>query len=231
MAHVTKRSGPRSGARTATKAGPPPQQARAERTRQKLLSATIETLFERGYAGTSLPELCARAGVSRGAQQHHFPSKAALLAAAIEELLQGQNRAFADLLRRLDVLPLDERFASAFVDELWRIYSGPAFYAFLELVVAARTDEELRAALARVNERFYRATFDTLREVGPFRDHDDDALLPIARFITSMMDGVAVNRILDDDDENTRRTLAWFEVTVSAFLATAIAEAPHGDER
>ena len=43
--------------------------------RARLLEATVELLVERGYAGTSTTLVSERAGVSRGAQLHHFPTK------------------------------------------------------------------------------------------------------------------------------------------------------------
>ena len=191
------------------------QQKRGRVTRQRLIDATIETLTERGYAATSMPELCKRAGLSRGAQLHHFPTKALLLAAAVEELMQRHQGALRDLLLKL---PEDAR-VDAFVDELWRIYSGPTFYAFLELAVAARSDNELRAPLQAVNDRFYAEAHETLRKLLPLSPEHEAMLPALARFVTSFMDGVAVNRILDDDDRLTEATLALFKQTVHGFLA------------
>ncbi len=53
------------------------QEERSAETRRRLLDATVACLFERGYAGTTTTELARRAGVSRGAQMHHFPKKGA----------------------------------------------------------------------------------------------------------------------------------------------------------
>ena len=43
--------------------------------RQRLLEACVECLVERGWSGTSTTLVSQRAGVSRGAQLHHFPTK------------------------------------------------------------------------------------------------------------------------------------------------------------
>ena len=59
------------------------QAERTAETTAKLLDATADCLVERGYAGTSTVEVCRRAGVSRGALVHHFPSKDDLVAAAV----------------------------------------------------------------------------------------------------------------------------------------------------
>src|SRR5882762_6448700 len=122
----------------------------AERTAQtttRLLGATVTSLIERGYRGTSTPEVCRRAGVSRGAQLHHYPTKESLVAAAVEHLL---SQRVAELQERLSSAPagvLDLEDAAGF---LWKVYTGDTFYAWLELVVAARTDDELRVLVSEL---------------------------------------------------------------------------------
>ena len=59
------------------------QEERSAATRAKLLDATIDCLIELGYAGTTTTLIAERAGVSRGAQLHHFPSKDALYRAVV----------------------------------------------------------------------------------------------------------------------------------------------------
>lgn len=60
-------------------------QERAARTRESLLRAVAEVVDARGYDGAALAEILARAGVTKGAMYHHFPSKAALVGALVEE--------------------------------------------------------------------------------------------------------------------------------------------------
>jgi TetR/AcrR family transcriptional repressor of nem operon len=50
--------------------------------RQKLLAAALSLVREKGYSSTSVDELCAHAGVTKGAFFHHFQSKDALAVAA-----------------------------------------------------------------------------------------------------------------------------------------------------
>ena len=108
------------------------QQERREATRAALLDATIECLIEYGYVGVTTLRVVERAGVSRGAQVHHFPTKAQLVAEAVGHLARRMSGA-----RRLDTA----------LDRLWQVHSGPLYQAALELWVAARTDEELREQL------------------------------------------------------------------------------------
>src|SRR5579884_4027610 len=67
----------------------PRRRSQAERsasTREALLNATIACLVEDGYASTTTAKVSQRAGVSRGAHLHHFQTRQALLAAAMEHL-------------------------------------------------------------------------------------------------------------------------------------------------
>src|SRR5262252_259553 len=103
------------------------QAERTAATCERLLDATVATLVERGYRGTTTPEICKRAGVSRGAQLHHYPTKEALVAAAVEHVL---TKRLAEVQNRLANAPsgvLDLQDAGAF---LWSVYSGSTFYAW-----------------------------------------------------------------------------------------------------
>ena len=55
-------------------------------TQQKLLEVAGELVNEMGVAALTLDAVAKRAGVSKGGLLHHFPSKAALLAAMVEDL-------------------------------------------------------------------------------------------------------------------------------------------------
>lgn len=126
-------------------AATPPQQARAIATRRRLLDAAVEELLEAGYAGLTTPAVARRAGVSRGAQQNHFPHKAVLIAEAVRHLALRQR----DELRvRVAEVPRGRARVHTGLDILFEQYSGPLFAAVVELSLAARADPELREVVA-----------------------------------------------------------------------------------
>jgi AcrR family transcriptional regulator len=129
------------------------QQERRDSTRGLLLEATVSCLVDLGYGGTTTLEVERRAGVSRGARIHHFPTKAALLASAVDhlydQLSDHYDRAFGHAQRSASDV---DRFRSG-LRLLWSIYKRPDYSAVLELNMAARTDAELRECLRRVAER------------------------------------------------------------------------------
>jgi len=123
-------------------------QARAIATRRRLLEATIECLVDRGYSRTTTTEVCKRAGVSQGALFKHFGSKHLLLGATIEhlflDLIEGYREAVGAAVRAHD-----DPIAAA-LRLLWQTFHSPPLMAAFEIYTAARTDEDLRAALRPV---------------------------------------------------------------------------------
>ena len=132
-----------------------PQEERTRVMRQRLLEATVECLVEYGFAGTSTTIVSERAGVSRGAQLHHFPTKNDLVFAAVEHLSVARA---ADLDAAVERLPNGKQRTYAVLDMLADHFTSPVFTAALELWVAARTDDALREALGPLEQRVGRET-------------------------------------------------------------------------
>jgi AcrR family transcriptional regulator len=132
--------------------GSPARRTQAERraaTRSLLLEATTECLVEKGYAGTTTAEIESRAGVSRGARLHHFPTKAALLAATFSQVYSRETRNYAAAMEQMGESAGDFQTGYRL---LWKTYCEPGHAAVLEIYVAARTDPELRTALREISQ-------------------------------------------------------------------------------
>src|ERR1043165_7010842 len=121
------------------------QEERSAAMRSRLLDATIDCLVDYGYSGTTTTRVAERAGVTRGAQVHHFPTKADLVTAAVRDIAHRRAR-LAD--ERMDELTTSADPVGDTLDLLWEIHQGPVFAASTELLMAARTDAELRALVA-----------------------------------------------------------------------------------
>lgn len=126
-----------------------PQQDRSKATRQRLLEAAQECLVELGWTRTTVALVAERAGVSRGAAQHHYPTREALVGAAVDYIGDVQ---VAELEAKVKALPEGQGRRSAVVNMLLNIYTGRSFRAALHLWVAASTDPSL-AALIKPLER------------------------------------------------------------------------------
>ena len=171
-----------------------PVQARSVVTRTALLDAALESLCAHGYAAVTTTEIARRAGVSRGAQTYHFPTKAELLTAAVEHLLERRLREFRDLLTaaapRLDQLDVA-------LDLLWSMFQGPAFIAWVELWIAARTDPELAVTVADLDRRFTDESRLMFLEFVPSGASTDSQVTDMVRdFAFAVMTGVALQRLV-----------------------------------
>jgi AcrR family transcriptional regulator len=181
-----------------------PQTERTRAMRQRLLEATIDCLVERGWAGTSTTLVSQRAGVSRGAQLHHFPTKSALVLGAIEHLSAARQE---ELVAQSASLPRGPRRTRAVLEVLGEQFTGPLFLAALELWVAARTDPSLRDAVseleAKVGRDAHRHTVEALGvdESAPGSRELVQATLDLVRGLglanTLSNDAVRRSRILD----------------------------------
>lgn len=175
-----------------------PLQPRAEATRAALLDAALECLVERGYAATTTIETARRAGVSRGAQLHHFPTKAELLVAVVDRLKDRRIAEFREAFSAAS--PSGDRMSVA-IDVLWSMFDGPTFVAWAELWVAARTDPDLAEALIESDRRFIAESREVYTELvlsDPGRDPEFDDLG--RDFAFALMDGMAFQRLVPRDD-------------------------------
>ena len=197
----------------------PRQQERSAATQKRLLDATIACLVERGYAGTSTTAVCERAGLSRGAQLHHYPTKARLVAAAIERLFERRHREFREELR----LPLDREQAFA---RLWAIYAGETLHAWMELLIAARTDARLREQLRDLDGRFFAEAQQTCRHLLGLRDADERHVATLARLVLCVFDGLALHHTLGDREAVTADVLTAFRSLLATDLPGVVNPSP-----
>jgi AcrR family transcriptional regulator len=122
-----------------------PKQHRSAETRRRLLDAAIEELLENGHAGLSTHSVALRAGITRGAQQHHFPRKDLLVGEAVRHLTERQ---LAELGARITAVPKGRARLRRALDVIYEQYGGPLFAASLELSLAAQHEPNLRPVVA-----------------------------------------------------------------------------------
>jgi AcrR family transcriptional regulator len=147
------------------------QAERSAATREALLNATVASLIEDGYAGTTTSRVAERAGVSRGAHLHHFQTRSALVAAAIEHLARQRTD---ELIAAAQDLPAGRERLEKGLDLLWCNYASPLFQAALDLWAHARTDPDLRARLIRVERVLDRQTVEIAKRAFPdLADRED----------------------------------------------------------
>lgn len=191
-----------------SKAAHAPKQDRSRATRQRLLEAAVACLAEHGWAGSTVSVVAERAGVSRGAAQHHFPTREDLFTGAVEYVAEERSAA-------LRALPVQGRaeVVAALVD----LYTGPLFRAALQLWVAASNEAQLRPRVteleARVGRETHRIAVELLGadESRPGARETVQGLLDMAR-------GLGLANLLTDDAARRARVVAQWAALVEEGL-------------
>jgi AcrR family transcriptional regulator len=120
------------------------QDQRSAATRERLLDAAIDCIVAHGYARTTTTMIARRARLTRGAQFHHFGNREQLVLAAIAHLFDRGRREFAAAFK--DVSPGPDQNDIA-IDLSWKFFSGRLATAWIEIMVAARSDPRLKVAV------------------------------------------------------------------------------------
>lgn len=188
-----------------------PKQDRSRATRQRLLEAAVSCLAEHGWAGSTVSVVAERAGVSRGAAQHHFPTREDLFTAAVEYVAEERSLAMRALFPQGagGEAPRDRR---AVVAALVDLYTGPLFRAALHLWVAASDEEQLRPRVTELEARVGRETHRIAVELLGA----DESVPGVRESVQGLLDmarGLGLANLLTDDGPRRARVVAqWAEL-------------------
>ena len=178
------------------------QAQKSSETKKATLQAAIDCFVELGYARTSTKIIAKRAGITRGAMLHHFPTKRDLLNAAVEYLMDRRMDAFGRAISKLK--DSSDRNTRG-IDVYWRHLNSPLFVAYHELIVAARTDPELNAVMKKATRKFEERWLEHNREIFP----EWAELGPLHEFAIDLvqfaMEGMAFNRLSHDVGKRQER--------------------------
>lgn len=179
------------------------QDERSAETRIRLIEAAIDCIAELGWSATTTPVVAERAGLSRGAQQHHFSTKADLLTAVVEYLTRrvhdGIRAAVADLPDGADRLRTG-------LNLYWESYAGRLGVAHIELIVAARSEPRLHDVLLEVERSFMPESRELLRRIFVAQESAHTAQLDALADMTSQfMRGLFLRGMLSSNPERIER--------------------------
>lgn len=184
------------------------QAQKSASTRNLIIEAAIKCFVELGYSRTTTTVIAEKAGLSRGAMLHHFPSKLDVVRAAVEYLHAKRLRAFRTAVSKPSP---DGDHVRQGVEAYWAHVKHPMFVAFFELAVAARTDEELAAILRPVQEAFEREWYQAAIDVFPEwrgRGEKFDLALDLSRYV---LEGMAISFLTHKETERDKRVLKYLE--------------------
>ncbi|KWT61300.1 TetR family transcriptional regulator [Streptomyces albus subsp. albus] len=199
------------GTVTSSRAAKEPQQERSRATRRALLEAAVSCLAERGWSGSTVSVVAERAGVSRGAAQHHFRTREDLFTAAVEHVAEMRQSALKAVANDLPPTGSSAR-TRIVVEEIVGLYTGPLFRAALHLWVAASDEEPLRervtALEARVGREAHRTAVALLGA--------DESVPGVRETVQGLLDmsrGLGLATLLTDDTARRERVVTqWAHI-------------------
>lgn len=189
-----------------------PRQQRSRETRRALLDSSLGILTREGIRGTTVSAVAAEAGVSRGAAQHHFPTRDTLIEATVTQF-------YADLTQQLRaaVADLPSEPGDARVSEVLTLvvesFSSDFFKAALHVWSAAAGPEgDLRDLIIAADSRFAREVYQ-LMALTLDADLSDRYTRRLLRTTIDLARGLGLGAVLVDNAEHrATTTVTWTEI-------------------
>lgn len=191
---------PRSGSR---------QESKSSVMRITILEATIDCLANHGYASTTNNLVCELAKISRGAMLHHYHTRQDLMIATIEYAFYRHMSNFSRMVKDLTEDDRSNRNIAIAID--WRLCQSREYKAYQELLMASRTNPDLRKFFmprARHHDLVWK---EELLKIFPEWRKDMRALDLSRRLVRSFLDGMSLNK-----DQWKDQTTEW---VLLAFIA------------
>ncbi|WP_172491966.1 TetR/AcrR family transcriptional regulator [Gluconobacter oxydans] len=194
------------------------QADRSAETRGKVIQATVMLLQTQGYAATTVQRIAKTAGVSLGALQHQFPTKAQVMAMVLRHYAVKRARLYR---RALSMKGSPEARVNAMLDTMWRLVTdGPEFLATVEIELARRSDPDLEAVTAPVLARIdqFMTRWLSGRRMAP----PDPRFVELRLLNSALLRGLAVERARGVPLEDLARSFeVWRRFSRAEFLRIA----------
>ena len=169
-----------------------------------------------GYQSATVELVATRAGVSRGAVQHHFGSRNDLLAAVVDDL--GQALSFLELIPR--ELPIGERLDVA-IDHDWKIFRSPLFVTVTQIWLAEQGNAQLfpliRRLVSRVERQLDSRWIETFADV----NIPPQQISTIRHVVLSSLRGLALRNLYRGDRAAWTNEIAMLKAMALQMLSGA----------
>ncbi len=174
-------------------------------------------LARQGWSATTVAAVAESAGVSRGAAQHHFPTREVLITAVLEQMFETMT---TDASMAVGELPDDvQARVSLIVDKAVAIYTGTEFKAALQVWAAAASDPALREVILPLEEKLARAAHKfTVTALDP--SGSNAAAHRLAQVTLDLARGLGLADTLSDDSRRRKQVVeTWTGQLVTALSA------------
>jgi len=187
------------------------QARKSAATRNQIISAAIRCIVESSYSKTTMMKISEKAGLSRGATLHHFPSKMDIIRAAVDYIHEKRIQAFR---RSIKEIPEGADMAHLAVEAYSADLNHPIFVALFELSVAARTNSELREILDPAQLAFDREWYKTAWDLFPEWHSDRQAFDLALNLSQKLIEGMMISNFTHSRSYDKVQLLNYLEAKV-----------------
>jgi AcrR family transcriptional regulator len=200
-----------------------PNAERSATTRAKLLVATVECLYEVGYHQTSTVLVTERAKVSRGSMLHHFPTKADLMMATSEYIVELRGQMHRT---RLDKLATEREKFLHLIDTLWEAFQSPSGIARIEIMLGSRSDPELGPRFRVLHEALEDRHKELVREMAKrLGVRDNRRINAFVQLYAAALRGLAIDALWPRSASDIRGAVALMKEFQEHMLDRMLADA------
>ena len=204
------------------------QPRRGADTRSRLLDLAETAVLEKGFAGTSIEELIAGAGITKSGFFYHFKDKGELAKALLERYLERENAIFDDLFARADALHDDPLHAfliwlkllAEMLEDLPAGHPGclVASYCYQDQLFNREVRELNREGVLSWRRRFRERLALIAERYPPRTEVDLDAL---ADMVAAIVDGgIILSKVTRETEALPRQVLLYRSFIKAVFLGS-----------
>ncbi|MFC6198472.1 TetR/AcrR family transcriptional regulator [Ponticaulis profundi] len=195
--------------------------------REKLIASAISCLYNDGYSAATTLNVQKKAGVSRGALVHHFPTRADLLIAVAKKIIEEQTKFYISELEKIG--DNRERYLQI-IAIAWKALKKPSGMALLEILLGCRSDEDLSVRLAPVIRDLTAFQRQGMWYLAKGAGATDRAAVQSANDLClAALRGLSIQLLYDDDPDATESSVTlllhwarkWLAETAPADTAMA----------
>jgi AcrR family transcriptional regulator len=207
---------PIPGTPTATRRPRRTQAERALATQRKLIDCAIDLLKKKRYQSFRTAEVAEISGMSKGAQQHHFPSKDMLVLQALEEVYRRtQSRALERIKAGRD---MPEQLLEELVADSREFFLGEDFLLSLDLMMvdpSSTLGSEVKHLAQQYRLPVEQAWLDAMVHAG----HPEHQARDVVRLTFAIARGFGVRQLIAGEDEEFQHLMdSWMRMAKAMLL-------------
>ena len=191
------------------------QAERSEETRTRILKAAANLIRKRGYARFRTAEVAKEAGLSRGAQLHHFPTKDSLVVATLEHVFEQ-----AQMLsrRRASAVNRPRDLIEAVIEDAREFFFSEHFMVAIDIVLSTSTDQSVRKQILDISRKARRPAEAAWAEALAANGVPGQLASDLVALTLSLVRGMALRTLWDNDPKWFDELFALWRQMIRVFL-------------